>query len=183
MSIVLKLDVTGQPRGWLSINEAVLAYARSNVLYGIGDPLPPIFGGIQRSSGIRSRINLQPIIALEGRVFGEFVPRLCNRTLFRRDDHRCIYCGKKFAKSNLTRDHVRPISRGGKDRWENVVAACKRCNFHKGNQTPEEANMPLLAIPFIPNSSEWHFLSEERILGDQMDYLSTQFKAERDWAV
>ena len=43
--------------------------------------------------------------------------------------------------------------------------------------------MPLLAIPFIPNSFEWHFLSEERILGDQMDYLSTQFKAERDWAL
>ena len=70
MSIVLKLDVTGQPRGWLSINEAVLAYARSGVLYGIGDPLPPIFGGIQRSSGIRSRINLQPIIALEGACLG-----------------------------------------------------------------------------------------------------------------
>ena len=75
MSTVLKLDVTGQPRGWLTINEAVLAYARSDVLYGIGDPLPPIFGGIQRSSGVRSRINLQPIIALEGRVFREFVPQ------------------------------------------------------------------------------------------------------------
>ncbi len=183
MSAILKLDVTGQPRGWLTINEAVLAYSRSDVLYGIGHPLPPILGGIQRISGIRSRIDLQPIIALEGRVFGEFIPRLCNKTLFRRDDHRCIYCGGKFIKSDLTRDHVLPISRGGRDRWENVVAACKRCNVYKGNRTPEEARMPLLAIPFIPNSFEWHFLTKERVLGDQMDYLSTQFKAKRDWAM
>ena len=115
MSAILKLDVTGQPRGWLTINEAVLAYSRSVVLYGIGHSLPPVFGGIQRISGIRSRVDLQPIIALEGRVFGEFIPGMCNKTLFRRDDHRCIYCGGKFTKSDLTRDHVLPISRGGRD--------------------------------------------------------------------
>ncbi len=182
MFAILKLDVTGQPKGWLTINEAVSAYARNDVLYGIGELLPPIFGGIQRISGIQSRIDLQPIIALEGKVLGDFVPALCNRTLFKRDDHRCIYCGNQFKRSDLTRDHVRPLSRGGTDRWENVVAACKRCNFRKDNKTPEEANMPLLAIPFKPNCFEWHFLTKDRILADQMDYLSAQFKAERAWA-
>ena len=182
MSTILKLDVTGQPRGWLTLYQAVTAYSRNDVLYGIGNPLPPVLGGIQRISGIQSQIDLQPIIAIEGRVFGEFIPALCNRTLFRRDDYRCIYCGNQYLKSELTRDHVRPISRGGTDRWENVVAACKRCNFRKDNKTPEEAKMPLLAIPFRPNPFEWHFLTKERVLADQMDYLSTQFKAQRDWA-
>jgi len=182
MQVILKLDLAGQPRGWLTLQEAISAYARGDVVYGIGEALPPVFGGVQRLSGKRSRIDLQPIIALEGRIMQGFTPPLCNRTLFRRDDHRCLYCGNKFTRSELTRDHVLPISRGGTDRWENVVAACKRCNWMKDAMTPEEAGMPLLAVPFRPNTYEWHFLAKDRILADQMDYLSQQFRAERDWA-
>jgi hypothetical protein len=182
MQAILKLDLAGQPRGWMSLQEAITAYARGAVVYGIGDLLPPVFGGIQRCSGERSRLDLQPIVALDGRVKTGFTPPLCNRTLFRRDDHRCLYCGDRFSRGELTRDHVLPVSRGGSDRWENVVAACRRCNWQKDNQTPEEARMPLLAVPFRPNSYEWHFLAKERVLADQMDYLSKQFKAQRDWA-
>ena len=182
MQAILKLDVSGQPRGWLTLNEAITAYARGGVLYGIGESLAPVFGGIQRLTGIRSEIVLQPIIALEGRVLNHVTPPLCNRTLFRRDDHRCLYCGSQFRRSELTRDHVIPISRGGGNKWENVVAACKRCNWLKDCQTPEEASMPLLAVPFKPNTYEWHYLAKERVLADQMAYLSQQFKAKRDWA-
>ncbi|MEZ5553869.1 HNH endonuclease [Haliea sp.] len=182
MQNILKLDVAGQPRGWLSAQEAVSAYARGDVVYGIGEPLPPMFGGIQRLTGLRSAIRLQPIIALQGRVRPGFSLPLCNRTLFRRDEHRCLYCGQQFPRGELTRDHVLPTSRGGDDRWENVVAACRRCNWAKDNRTPEEAGMPLLAVPFRPNTWEWHFLSRERVLADQMDYLSQQFRAPRDWA-
>ena len=182
MQAILKLYVSGQPRGWPTLNEAITAYARGGVLYGIGESLAPVFGGIQRLTGIRSEIVLQPIIALEGRVLNHFTPPLCNRTLFRRDDHRCLYCGSQFRRSELTRDHVIPISRGGGNKWENVVAACKRCNWLKDCQTPEEASMPLLAVPFKPNTYEWHYLAKERVLADQMAYLSQQFKAKRDWA-
>lgn len=182
MQAILKLDLAGQPRGWMSLQEAITAYARGDVVYGIGETLPPVFGGIQRCSGERSRMDVQPIVALGGRIISTFSPPLCNRTLFRRDDQRCLYCGNRFARGELTRDHVLPVSRGGGDRWENVVAACKRCNWQKDNKTPEEAHMPLLAIPFRPNPYEWHFLAKERILTDQMQYLSRQFKAERDWA-
>ena len=182
MQAILRLDLAGQPRGWLTLQEAISAYARGDVVYGIGDSLPPVFGGIQRSSGLRSSITLQPIIAIEGRIIDGFTPPLCNRTLFRRDDHRCLYCGNQFRRSELTRDHVLPVSRGGTDKWENVVAACKRCNWVKDNHTPEEASMPLLAVPFRPIQFEWHFLAKERVLADQMDYLSQQFRADRDWA-
>ncbi|WP_347136800.1 HNH endonuclease [Parahaliea mediterranea] len=166
----------------MTAHEAISAYAKGDVVYGVGDPLPPVFGGVQRLTGERSRIDIQPIVAIQGRVVQGFSLPLCNRTLFRRDDHRCLYCGRKFSRAELTRDHVLPTSRGGIDRWENVVAACKRCNWVKDNRTPEEAGMPLLAVPFKPNTWEWHFLAKERILADQMDYLSRQFCAERDWA-
>ena len=174
--------MAGQPRGWITIQEAVSAYARGDVVYGIGDTLPPVLGGIQRLTGIRSRIDLQPIIATAGRIVSSFTPPLCNRTLFRRDDNRCLYCGQQYTRGELTRDHVIPTSRGGTDKWENVVAACRRCNWAKDDRTPEEAHMPLLAVPFRPNPYEWHFLAKERILADQMEYLSRQFKAKRDWA-
>ena len=42
--------------------------------------------------------------------------------------------------------------------------------------------MPRLAVPGRDSPVEWHFLAKERVLADQMEYLSQQFKAERDWA-
>ena len=66
MQTILRLDLAGQPRGWITVQEAVSAYAKGDVIYGIGDSLPPIFGGVQRITGLRSRIDLQPIIALRG---------------------------------------------------------------------------------------------------------------------
>jgi len=51
-------------------------------------------------------------------------PKLCAKTIRERDGNRCQYCGKKFSSSELSLDHVVPISRGGKSSWENVVCAC-----------------------------------------------------------
>ena len=67
MQAILRLDLAGQPRGWLTLQEAISAYARGDVVYGIGDALPPVFGGIQRLTGLRSTLEVQPIIATEGR--------------------------------------------------------------------------------------------------------------------
>lgn len=72
---------------------------------------------------------------------------LSRRNVMKRDQHECQYCG---AHSDLTLDHVIPKSRGGKDRWENLVTACNRCNVRKGNRTPSEAKMPLKRDPFRP---------------------------------
>ena len=68
--------------------------------------------------------------------------------VLRRDGHRCQYCG---SAERLTLDHVLPRSRGGKDAWENLVAACTPCNNKKSNRTPEEAGMPLARRPFRPS--------------------------------
>jgi 5-methylcytosine-specific restriction endonuclease McrA len=74
------------------------------------------------------------------------------QALFRRDRQVCQYCGRKGG--DLTVDHVMPKSRGGEDSWENLVAACLRCNNRKGDRTPEEARMPLLKAPRAPRSIE-----------------------------
>ncbi len=48
-------------------------------------------------------------------------------------DDRCAYCGDPAT----TMDHVIPLSRGGLHEPENVVPACKPCNFEKHNKMPE----------------------------------------------
>lgn len=73
---------------------------------------------------------------------------LTRRNLMFRDGHTCQYCTDKGP--DLTIDHVRPRSRGGRDTWDNVVACCQRCNVKKGNKTPREAHMKLRKQPKAP---------------------------------
>lgn len=63
-----------------------------------------------------------------------------------RDRYRCAYCNQR----GTTVDHVIPRSRGGRHRWDNVVAACRTCNGRKDDRTPQEAGMTLLWDPYVP---------------------------------
>jgi 5-methylcytosine-specific restriction endonuclease McrA len=72
---------------------------------------------------------------------------LTRRAVFARDAWQCQYCGA--AAENL--DHVLPRSRGGLHVWENVVAACRRCNAKKMDRTPQEAGFHLHRQPFAPS--------------------------------
>src|ERR671915_436484 len=68
---------------------------------------------------------------------------LSRKNILLRDHSTCQYCGKQFAPSELTLDHVLPRSRGGESTWDNLVACCKRSNPRKGSRTPEGAHMHL----------------------------------------
>lgn len=48
---------------------------------------------------------------------------------------RCWYCGETLSRETFTRDHQRPISRGGADSITNLVSACHKCNQAKANLT------------------------------------------------
>lgn len=182
---ILRLNVAGQPVEWLSWQEATCLYARDMVAWTLGDQVRTVFGGTSRLTGLQSSIALRSIIACAGHVSCKprLVPPLTNRALFRRDLHLCMYCGVRFGERELTRDHVLPKSRGGRDHWRNVVAACKRCNQRKGNRLPEEARMEMLAVPYQPNTAEWlALINSDRIRGDQMEFLRTQFSPHSRWS-
>lgn len=53
----------------------------------------------------------------------------------------CYFCRGLFAKSELTMDHVIPLSRGGRSSKKNIVVACKQCNSHKKNWTVAEIRL------------------------------------------
>jgi 5-methylcytosine-specific restriction endonuclease McrA len=75
------------------------------------------------------------------------VPPVSRREVFRRDQHRCQYCG---SKKQLTIDHVIPRSKGGTHTWDNVVTACARCNTAKGNRLLPIPNLVLKTQPRAP---------------------------------
>lgn len=175
-AMILKLDLAGQPVRWVSRREGALLVCRDQVAYSLGRDSVRLYGGHNRD-GERSYLDVNTILAVRSLHPGahdDTVPLLTNRALFRRDNHTCMYCGGRMSGRWLTRDHVRPVSRGGEDRWENVVAACRACNQIKDNRMPAEAGMKLLALPYAPNAAEGLILANRNILSDQMEYLKAK---------
>ena len=171
---VLRLDVSGRPQAWISPREAAILYASDAVAWTLGSTLHVLRGGIQRVSGLQSRIEVHPIVAVRGAVPSRAwrqAPALSNYKLFNRDRQICAYCGGHFHVDALTREHITPVSRGGLDSWMNCITACRACNGHKGNRLPEEAHMSLLYLPYVPSLHEDMILRGRRILADQMDFL------------
>ena len=89
---------------------------------------------------------------------------LSRRNILHRDNYTCQYCGDK--RHDLTIDHIIPRSRGGLDSWDNVVAACLRCNVKKGDRTPKESGMPLSSTPRRPMSHVVFEISKHSIAGE-----------------
>ena len=117
------------------------------------------------------------LVAVAHKVYRFFRIRLSKRNLMARDGWRCQYCGSR--ERPLTIDHVVPRSRfpAGRgrlvDTWENCVTACLPCNIRKGNRTPREAGMTLLARPGRPRWS-LSFLARRR-WGDVDDATWRQY--------
>lgn len=174
---LLGLDAHGRALDWLSWQDATCLYARGAVAWTLGAPCLTVRGGVHRASGRRSIVQLHPIIAARGHARPDAInptPALTNQALFARDQFLCLYCGRRHHRAALTRDHVQPVSKGGRDVWENVVTACVQCNSRKGDRTPQQAGMPLLAVPYRPSWVEHLILSNRNILADQMSFLRAQ---------
>lgn len=179
---VLSLDATGRILDWISWQDAVCLYVRGAVAWTLGEPCLTVHGGFNRLHHSQSLLQLHPIIASTGRCREQAIdpaPILTNTSLFARDRMLCLYCGAPFSRGELTRDHVLPVSKGGQDEWENVVSACLACNLKKSNRTPQQANMPLLAVPYRPSWVEHLILSNRNILADQMQFLVDHLPRDR----
>ena len=96
-------------------------------------------------------MRLPSVVVLKDYVKPAPYPAFTRFNLFLRDAFTCQYCG---AQGEMTFDHVVPRSRGGRTTWENVVAACGRCNLRKGNLTPRQAGMTLNRLPQRPTSHD-----------------------------
>ena len=93
---------------------------------------------------------------------------LTRRAIFARDAGRCAYCGGAAA----TVDHVVPRSRGGEHAWDNVVAACHRCNHVKGDRQVSELGWRLRTPPHQPVGPAWRILGTGRADPRWVPYLA-----------
>jgi len=178
---ILRTDLAGMPLEWIDYRDGVRLHFQDQIAYSCGHLLYRIRGGINAKTHRRSIVELNSIIATNGnsrameKMRRDYTPPLNNHTLFQRDGHLCLYCGNRFNRKNLSRDHVRPLMLGGPNTWNNVVTACIRCNNHKAGRTPEGAGMELLAIPFTPTHAEYVYLQGHNVMADQMEFLSAHF--------
>lgn len=61
-----------------------------------------------------------------------------------RNGHKCVACGKAEPKIRLTKDHVIPVCRGGRDDIQNIQALCEFCNRSKNARlvwVPKQRNI------------------------------------------
>lgn len=56
-------------------------------------------------------------------------------SLLRRNNYACAYCDRK---TRLERDHVIPLSRGGRHAIANVLPCCRKCNMSKKDKLLSE---------------------------------------------
>src|SRR5574343_36046 len=172
---VLVLDQAGQPLRWGSYEDAIVYHAKGLVAWQLGDESHTTFRGGENSlTGEQSVITTAPIIAVRGEVGSKRkykAPTLTNRDLFARDRWTCAYCSGVFHEAKLTRDHVLPVSRGGKDIWENVVTSCGPCNNRKDNFLLTEVGMELTYYPYVPSRADVLFMKARGILPCQAEYL------------
>lgn len=115
-----------------------------------------VFGGRARvlesyDTGPHPRLLFPSVIVLKTYIHKRKFTMTCNRkNVVWRDKNTCQYCGGFFSLKDLTMDHVVPQYYGGKKTWNNIVAACKRCNGKKGHKKLEEISMNLLTKPKKP---------------------------------
>jgi len=133
----LVLNASGEPLCVVSLHRAVVLVATGKAI------VVESAGRVLRSP---STTVPAPLVLCLSRYVA--VPRRktvppTRRAVLQRDGHRCAYCGGRAD----TVDHVHPRSRGGQHSWDNVVAACRRCNHRKADHLLSELGWEL---PFPP---------------------------------
>jgi 5-methylcytosine-specific restriction endonuclease McrA len=97
------------------------------------------------------QMRLPSVISLKEYVRQDRSPAFTRFNLFLRDGFRCVYCG---AKEELTFDHVRPRSQGGRTTWDNIVTACSPCNLKKGGMSLRQSGLHMAHAPHQPSVHE-----------------------------
>jgi len=161
MTPALVLNATFEPLSVVSGRRAVVL-----VLTDKADVVHPS-GSVLRSE--RMEISVPSIVKLRSFVRTPFGRRcaLSRRGVFARDADKCQYCGGRAESI----DHVHPRSRGGTHSWDNVVAACRRCNTNKRDRLLSETTLRLARPPLEPPHGSWVALTVASVPDEWTPYL------------
>ena len=104
------------------------------------------------------------LIKLIRRIYKNRVP-FSKRNVFVRDNFTCQYCG---SRTELTIDHVIPVSKGGKSDFENCTTSCRPCNNIKNDRSLHEARMYLKRVPYTPTIMEFMIIKAKNLGIDEL---------------
>lgn len=155
MTSVLVLNASFEPLNVVSVRRAVILLLKDKA--ELVEAVEAVLRAEHVSVRTPSVIRLVSYVRIPYRMR---IP-VSRRGVLARDRFMCQYCGLTPGRNALTIDHVVPRSRGGPKRWENLVAACARCNRRKGGRSPDEAGMKLLAMPHSPRYVALAFVSHD----------------------
>lgn len=150
MRQVLLLNATYEPLTTLPLRRAVCLVLREKAEVVHHDSSGAHLRSASTSMQVPSVIRLRRYVRIP---FRTRIP-LTRAALMRRDNYRCVYCGKKAE----TIDHVLPRSRGGQHTWENCVASCTPCNHRKADRLLEELGWSLDIPPAVPRGAHWRLI-------------------------
>ncbi|MEE9414072.1 MAG: HNH endonuclease [Acidimicrobiales bacterium] len=161
MSRVLVLNATYEPLSVVSSRRAVVLVLDNKAI------LEAATSRVFRSE--RLTVSEPSVVRLSRyvRVPSTHRRSLSRRALFARDEFACQYCGARADSL----DHVVPRSRGGEHTWENVVAACRRCNANKRDRLLGETSMRLRKLPAPPRPSVWFRAAAGRLPEEWIPFL------------
>ena len=161
----LLLNASFEPLGVISWRRAVCLV--------LDDRAESVVDGSAMVRSQRFEMPLPAVVRLRAMVSvprARRVVRVSRRAVFVRDGFKCQYCGRHADSI----DHVVPRSRGGAHVWENLVAACRRCNGSKRDRTPDEAGMVLARPCRAPRVSGWAAGPSGSVPAEWEPYLSTR---------
>jgi 5-methylcytosine-specific restriction endonuclease McrA len=96
----------------------------------------------------------------------------CNiKNLRRVHNDTCAITGRKLRPHEMSREHVKPLSLGGKNGWENEVLAHKDVNSRRGNQPYEKVGLRAPVIPPAPREKPAATTIENRFGFPEWDLL------------
>ena len=98
-----------------------------------------------------TEIRIPSVVVLKDYVKPRNCVAFTRFNLFLRDEFSCQYCS---SLGDLTFDHIVPRARGGITSWENVVAACSKCNLKKGARSLKQCGMNLRRPVRRPQAEE-----------------------------
>lgn len=94
-----------------------------------------------------------------------------------RDGFTCGYCGGY----GDTVDHIHPRSRGGLDKWNNLITACGPCNRAKGSRTLDEIHSahlrdgsPDMQLLFQPRTPQ-RYEREQSLVDNFLNQMGSAF--------
>lgn len=154
---VLKLNKAYMPIDVCTWEEAVCNWfaGRASIEASYDDIL--LHSGYSKDSTERNVMNCPAVIRMNSDEVNQYqmvkILPLTRKSLYERDNGRCCYCGASFTISEMTVEHVYPVSRGGLSDWTNLRACCYDCNHEKGDKLLSELGWNLRKRVGVPTLS------------------------------